>query len=262
VAAPHFLPHPLSVLVVEGPDPARSVVPHLRGRGHEVRTAPDGPTALHLARERAPDVAVLDLDLPDLDGGALAGGLARLSAARGPVVVGLTARGWLDWEPGWSRADIDVFVCRPAGGEALLRVLDELRRTPPAPSVNRVAGRFGVPGCCAHGLRDLADAARAAHYAGVAGARHVQRARRDRGVRDHARSVAGHIARVRHFLAESRARGQRPYAAPSNAARSTQRAAGPPAADECQGRAPGPGRCGWAGQPVGAPPGVAGRSAE
>ena len=62
-------PHCLRVLLVEDhPDAAASTALLLRYFGHDVTVARDGPAALELARRRAPDVALLDIGLPKMDG--------------------------------------------------------------------------------------------------------------------------------------------------------------------------------------------------
>lgn len=59
----------LSALVVDDePSLVRVVEGYLTKDGFDVRTAGDGETALGLARESEPDVVVLDLGLPDMDG--------------------------------------------------------------------------------------------------------------------------------------------------------------------------------------------------
>jgi two-component system response regulator RegX3 len=60
------MPH---VLLVDDEEPMRvSLSFTLKREGYEVTCAEDGPTALRLAREAAPDVILLDLMLPGLDG--------------------------------------------------------------------------------------------------------------------------------------------------------------------------------------------------
>ncbi|MEV3929280.1 response regulator transcription factor [Streptomyces sp. NPDC049944] len=57
------------VLVVEDEPPlVRALTINLQARAYEVDAAADGTTALRLAAERRPDVVVLDLGLPDMDG--------------------------------------------------------------------------------------------------------------------------------------------------------------------------------------------------
>ena len=62
---------------------------NLTARGYTVVTAPDGRTALRAAAERKPDVVVLDLGLPDLDGADVITGLRAVTPV--PIVV-LSAR--------------------------------------------------------------------------------------------------------------------------------------------------------------------------
>ena len=58
-----------SVLVVDDePTIAEIVSRYLERAGYETRTAGDGPQAIQLAGERRPDLVVLDLMLPGLDG--------------------------------------------------------------------------------------------------------------------------------------------------------------------------------------------------
>ena len=58
-----------SILVVEDEEPiAEAVRVRLESEGYEVRVAGDGPQALRLAGEERPDLVVLDLMLPGMDG--------------------------------------------------------------------------------------------------------------------------------------------------------------------------------------------------
>ncbi|HEY6568339.1 MAG TPA: response regulator, partial [Actinomycetota bacterium] len=57
------------VLVVDDePQILRGLRTNLRARGYEVDTAPDGESALELAAAHVPDVAIVDLGLPGIDG--------------------------------------------------------------------------------------------------------------------------------------------------------------------------------------------------
>ncbi len=57
------------ILVVDDePEIVRVIVKIMEARGHEVTTAIDGPTALEKVAEAAPDVIILDLNLPKMDG--------------------------------------------------------------------------------------------------------------------------------------------------------------------------------------------------
>jgi len=57
------------ILVVDDePDIVRVVVKIMEARGHEVVTADDGPSAVEAASAELPDVVILDLNLPQMDG--------------------------------------------------------------------------------------------------------------------------------------------------------------------------------------------------
>lgn len=79
----------LSILVVEDHADAReALVALLEIWGHRVVESPNGTHALQLATDTTLDVALLDLDLPDMDGCVLAGHL--LEGTSPPVLVALT----------------------------------------------------------------------------------------------------------------------------------------------------------------------------
>lgn len=85
-----------SVLLVEDyPDGAETTAAVLRLSGHDVRVALTPGEALRLAAESAPDVVVLDIGLPQMDGYELARQI-RTVAGRMPVLVALTGFGHLD----------------------------------------------------------------------------------------------------------------------------------------------------------------------
>ena len=78
------------VLVVDDePQILRGLRTNLRARGYEVDTAADGETALDLAAGRLPDIVILDLGLPGIDGIEVIRGLRAWSAM--PIIV-LSAR--------------------------------------------------------------------------------------------------------------------------------------------------------------------------
>ena len=103
----------------------------LTARGYDVLTAPDGTTALRLAARHHPDVVVLDLGLPDLDGADVVSALRERSTV--PVVV-LSAR--TDSRDKVRALDrgADDYVTKPFGVDELLaRLRAAVRRaaTPP-----------------------------------------------------------------------------------------------------------------------------------
>jgi two-component system KDP operon response regulator KdpE len=119
------------ILVVEDEGPLRLALrTSLRSRGFEVVEASSGEEALVLAAERNPDLVVLDLGLPGIDGMEA---LARLrSFSEAPVVV-LTVRDHQADKVAALDAGADDYVTKPFDTEELLaRIRAALRRRPEA----------------------------------------------------------------------------------------------------------------------------------
>jgi two-component system KDP operon response regulator KdpE len=119
------------VLVVEDePQIVRALVINLRARKYVVDAAHDGATALRLAAARHPDVVVLDLGLPDMDGVEVIRGLRGWT--RVPIIV-LSARHTSDEKVEALDAGADDYVTKPFGMDELLaRLRAAVRRAQPA----------------------------------------------------------------------------------------------------------------------------------
>jgi CheY-like chemotaxis protein len=84
-------PRPLNVLIVEdNPDGAWTLARVIDLFGHTARVAGDGLEGLRAAREFAPDVALVDIGLPRVDGWAFARELRRRLPDR-PLLIATTA---------------------------------------------------------------------------------------------------------------------------------------------------------------------------
>ncbi|GGN36386.1 DNA-binding response regulator [Streptomyces kronopolitis] len=118
------------VLVVDDePQIVRALVINLKARKYEVDAAPDGATALKLAAARHPDVIVLDLGLPDMDGVEVIKGLRGWT--RVPILV-LSARQTSDEKVEALDAGADDYVTKPFGMDELLaRLRAAVRRAEP-----------------------------------------------------------------------------------------------------------------------------------
>jgi DNA-binding response OmpR family regulator len=130
-----------SVLVVDDdPTVAEVVVGYLRRAGMTVEQAADGPTALAMARARLPDLAVLDLMLPGLDGLEVCRRLREL----GPVaVIMLTALGTVSDRVLGLELGADDYVTKPfSPRELVLRVQSVLRRVRGAADPTAVGTRM------------------------------------------------------------------------------------------------------------------------
>ena len=105
----------------------RAVGPLLRSRGYQVEIAGTGAEALTLAAERTPDLIVLDLGLPDIEGTEVC---RRIRAhSKVPIVV-LSARGAEADKVNALDLGADDYVTKPFGPEELLaRIRVALRRT-------------------------------------------------------------------------------------------------------------------------------------
>ncbi|MFL5542864.1 MAG: response regulator transcription factor [Longimicrobiaceae bacterium] len=135
------------ILVVEdNPDLAFGLRNNLEIEGYEVDVAEDGLTGLDLALRTAPDLLVLDLMLPGLDGYRVLQGLRQQGSAV-PVLV-LTARGDEADKVRGLKLGADDYVTKPFGLlELLARVEALLRRAAPpsahAPEAPPAPIRFG-----------------------------------------------------------------------------------------------------------------------
>ncbi|HEX6130606.1 MAG TPA: response regulator [Actinomycetota bacterium] len=102
---------------------------NLEARGYDVDVAPDGASALDVAASRRPDVVVLDLGLPDVDGIDVIRGLRAWGSM--PIVV-LSAREQEPDKIAALDAGADDYVTKPFGmGELLARIRAAERRAAP-----------------------------------------------------------------------------------------------------------------------------------
>ncbi|GAA3433052.1 response regulator [Kutzneria kofuensis] len=116
------------VLVVDDePQIVRALRINLSARGYQVLTAHDGASALRAAAETKPDVVVLDLGLPDLDGTDVIAGLRGWTTV--PILV-LSARTDSSDKVEALDAGADDYVTKPFGMDELLaRLRAAVRRS-------------------------------------------------------------------------------------------------------------------------------------
>jgi two-component system, OmpR family, response regulator len=120
--------HPyLSVLIVEdNDDAASSTAELLEMRGHTVRIARSGLEGLSEAESDPPDVVLLDIGLPGLNGWEVCRQLKQSSGKR-PVVVAVTG---YDSDEDCERSKevgIDLHLTKPVEPKALASLLDRFR---------------------------------------------------------------------------------------------------------------------------------------
>ncbi|HZT80802.1 MAG TPA: ATP-binding protein, partial [Gemmataceae bacterium] len=116
----------LHVLVVDdNADAAESLAMLLRLKGHDVRLAHDGPSALRAAHDRPPDVAVLDIGLPGMSGYDLAKALRQEAGLDRALLVALTGYGHDEDRRRSAAAGFDHHLVKPVEPEALQALLAE-----------------------------------------------------------------------------------------------------------------------------------------
>ena len=114
------------LIVDDEPNIIATVSPLLRTQGYEVRSAMTGRAAIDAVEREPPDLIVLDLGLPDIDGVEVCAEVRRSSSA--PILV-LSARGAEGDKVRALDAGADDYVTKPFGAEELLaRIRAALRR--------------------------------------------------------------------------------------------------------------------------------------
>lgn len=95
------------VLVVEDvPNNAELARKILLAQGYEVVEAADAETGLDMAITHQPDVILLDLGLPDVDGQTLVGWMRRVPALKKTPIIAFTA-----WPEDTARAMVTAYGC-------------------------------------------------------------------------------------------------------------------------------------------------------
>jgi DNA-binding response OmpR family regulator len=117
------------LVVDDEPTIAEVVARYLQRAGYEARTAPDGPSAVVAALSRRPDLVVLDIMLPGLDGLEVMRRLREDADAHVPVIL-LTAKGEESDRLVGLRQGADDYVVKPFSPlELVARVDAVLRRS-------------------------------------------------------------------------------------------------------------------------------------
>ena len=118
----------LQILLVDDNEDAVEMLGEiLRDAGHEVRIAFDGPSALDLARRATPELAVLDIGLPVMDGYELAAELRALLGDATPPLIALTGYGQEQDQRRATAAGFSRYLVKPVAFAALTQAIDELR---------------------------------------------------------------------------------------------------------------------------------------
>jgi len=119
-------PGAIRVLVVDdNADAADMLVEILRQLGHITAVAYDGPTALEIASQFSPEVALLDIGLPTMDGYEL--GRRLRENACDALLVALTGYGQDTDRNRTTAAGFDAHMVKPISIDAIVSVLERVR---------------------------------------------------------------------------------------------------------------------------------------
>jgi len=112
------------VLIVEDNADARETLKRmLELEGHRVRVAEDGVSALDTVRAAAPEIALIDIGLPHMDGYELARRIRALQSDKHPYLVAVTGYGLPDDRRRTREAGFDLHLVKPVDPAALAAVL-------------------------------------------------------------------------------------------------------------------------------------------
>ena len=121
----------LRILVVDdNHDAAETLGLLLSSQGHEVTVEHGSMAALERARSMRPDVCLLDIGLPDMDGRELARRLKADPATSGATLVAVTGYGQQQDRDAALAAGFQHHLVKPVNVDLLLRVLDGVRGSP------------------------------------------------------------------------------------------------------------------------------------
>ncbi len=114
----------LRILIVEDNDDSREMLRTiLELWNHDVREAADGPSAVEIANEFGPDVALIDVGLPGLDGYEVCRRLRASPGARTPRLIALTGYGQAQDVERARAAGFDAHLVKPVPPDHLMELL-------------------------------------------------------------------------------------------------------------------------------------------
>ena len=109
------------VLVVDDEPRLRNILRRiLRQEGYRVTTAPDGETALRLAKEKKPDIVLLDPVMPGTDGREVCQRVRQLSTATQIIYFTADVEPFKPLKLKEFRSEADAFITKPATSKQIL----------------------------------------------------------------------------------------------------------------------------------------------
>lgn len=114
------------LIVDDEPNIVTVVAARLKGNGYEVLEAQDGLAGLDLAKKEKPDLIILDLMLPKLDGYKVCNLLKKDSRYAGIPIILFTAKAQEEDKRMGEEAGADAYVMKPYDPKVLLAQIQEL----------------------------------------------------------------------------------------------------------------------------------------
>lgn len=114
------------LLVDDEPDILELVIPMLENAGYEVLAAADGQEALEKARSQKPDLIILDLMLPKLDGYSVCRMIKFDKILKKIPIIMFTARAGQEDRSTAGEVGADAYIVKPFEAETMLAKIKEL----------------------------------------------------------------------------------------------------------------------------------------
>ncbi len=114
------------LMVDDEPEILMLVESRLKANGYEVLTALDGPTALEIAKKEKPDLIILDIMLPKMDGYKVCGLLKKDSRYSKIPIILFTARAQEEDKKLGEEVRADAYIVKPFEPIALLETIQKL----------------------------------------------------------------------------------------------------------------------------------------
>jgi two-component system CheB/CheR fusion protein len=139
------LPEGAKIVVVEDNPDSRELLCHLLARfGFECHTAENGPEAIAVIERVQPDVAILDVGLPEMDGFEVARRLRADSRWADLYLIALTGYGRSSDRTTSREAGFDEHLVKPVQLEQLLAALGKVHADEPSPRPMAADGEYLV----------------------------------------------------------------------------------------------------------------------
>ena len=130
MSVPPRAQNPLRILIVEDHRDSRTTMRMLLSMayGHTVYEAADGSSGVRSAVESRPDVALIDLGLPDIDGHEVARQI-RAALDKAIVLIALTGYGSAEDQRLAVESGFDLHLVKPVDAPELARIFEDIARS-------------------------------------------------------------------------------------------------------------------------------------